>query len=286
MTSFERNIDCVASGEGRYRFNFDDAFLGAAGMFGGLTLAACCECATRHVSGPELRLRSVSAVFVNSVKPGPCEAGVHEIRRGRSVIHVGTSLQNTNGEPAVEALAVFGRDRPGFAFLDKTPPDVPPADQSPLFDAPPGGGSNPPLPLWAAQPMWKSIERRVAIGHQYWERDWTSTGSLAGMWLRYDEMPRLKDETVHPLAVLALTDMAGEAISEKVGPDAPEWGMASLDHNAHLLAPTRSKWLLLICRAPHAADGYVSVETEVWDQDGHLVAVGSQKIVVTIFDSQ
>ena len=90
------------------------------------------------------------------------------------------------------------------------------------------------------------------------------------------------DGTLDPLAVLTLCDTMPMAVGERTGPVQFEWQVVSVDLTVHLLAEPRSEWILGVNRARYAGDGYVSVENELWDQEGHLVAYGTEVQVVQI----
>jgi len=45
----------------------------------------------------------------------------------------------------------------------------------------------------------------------------------------------------------------------------------------------RSDWLLARNRARRAADGYASLEVEIWDPETGLVAYGTQTMIFTFF---
>lgn len=282
MTPFERNLQCQSLGGGRYRFEFDGSMVGASGMFGGLTLAATVQAAVLEANDPELHVRSASTVYVSSVKPGPHAATVRVIRRGRSMAQLAVSLLDEEGKPAVDSLIIMGRDRAAFSYLDRTPPDVPNPGDCPSFFDPPLDRDAPERPIWANQPMWDCLERRVGIGNRYWEPYGDSDSSTAAMWLRYREMPRLEDGRIHPLAILSLTDMAGEAISRKSDSANQDWLLASLDHFVQWFEDTRSDWVLLVCRSGHASDGFAATDVELWDEDRNLLALASQTALINM----
>lgn len=247
-----------------------------------MALAASLHAALSEVGDPAFCVRSASTLFITPLPPGPATAHVRLLRKGRSVAHVAVSLTRNGSQPVLETIAVLGRDRAGFTFTDRVMPDVPAPDACPSFVEPPADGPAPPLPPFAVTPMWDVMERRVAIGHRCWERDWEPAGSFGAAWLRFRETPRDAHGAFTLLPALALTDMAGEAVSHQVGPNAPDWGMVSTDHCVHAFAPPQSEWLLLAFRANRGANGFVSVATEMWDQQGELVAVSTQVILLML----
>ncbi len=277
-TPFSRNIASRAMSGGDYALAFDDTFRGVAGQFGGLALAASLQVAADELDDPSLLVRSASCVFVAPVPVGEVSARVAILRRGRSVAHISVALRSDDDRPLLHTIAVLGRTRPGFAFTARRRPDVPAPDACPSFLAPPPHGETPPPPPWTTTPFWQSVDRRIAAGHHWWERGWQGGNSTGALWLRLREPP--PDEAARRLVAMAFTDMAGQSIAEYIGPEAPPWGMVSTDHTAHALACPRSDWLLVSFRANRAADGFVSVATEVWDETGELVALGTQVVLL------
>ena len=53
------------------------------------------------------------------------------------------------------------------------------------------------------------------------------------------------------------------------------------DITVHVVGTARSEWLLARNRARRAADGYASLEVELWDPDAGLVAYGTQTMIFT-----
>ena len=101
---------------------------------------------------------------------------------------------------------------------------------------------------------------------------------------RFDETPQLDDGTVDPLALVALCDMMPGAVAERMGlPIEHDWYGPSADITVHVVGTARSEWLLARNRARRAADGYASLEVELWDPVTGLVAYGTQTMIFTFF---
>ena len=112
------------------------------------------------------------------------------------------------------------------------------------------------------------------------------TTSERGQYQRFDEPPHLPDGTVDPLALVVLSDMMPGSVAERLGnPIEHAWYGPSADLTVHLLGTARSEWLYSRTRARQAADGYASIENEIWDPEVGLVAYGTQTMIFTFSDT-
>jgi acyl-CoA thioesterase len=176
--------------------------------------------------------------------------------------------------------AVFGRAREGVEFTDLVRPDVPaPADCPSFRDPPPPG-----MPVWAPMPFWTRVEGRPALGLPPWDDESPRSSSLQAIWQAFDEPPLGADGTLDPFAVVALADTMPGAVTQKTGPTERPWFGPSVDLTVHLFAPARGRWLLCANRARHAGGGYASVDMELWDEAGTLVAYATQAMFFTFLD--
>lgn len=71
------------------------------------------------------------------------------------------------------------------------------------------------------------------------------------------------------------------AVRELLGPQIEPWFAPSADLTVHLGAPLRTEWLLAHDRARWAQDGWASVETVLWDEEGTLVGFATQMMIFT-----
>ena len=72
------------------------------------------------------------------------------------------------------------------------------------------------------------------------------------------------------------------AVAQRLGqPIDHDWYGPSADLTVHITGTARSEYLLTRNFARHAADGYASVEIELWDPTEGLVAYGTQTMVFT-----
>jgi acyl-CoA thioesterase len=241
---------------------------------GGLVTSVAVRAMLAELATPAQRLRSVTTVFAAPVVAGPVEIDVTVLRRGRSLSQVQAVLRNAGETAGHTSIAVFGSVRPGFEFVDLTPPVVPPPEASYSFRDPPPPGFERRVPF----PYWDHVEGRVAVGHAPWE-EWVPTSSERAYWYRFDEPPLTDDGLLDPCAVVTLCDTMPGAIGERMGPGMPFWLPPSADLTVHLFAPAGPGWLLSHNRARWAGDGYASVEMTLWDLTHGLVAYATQMML-------
>lgn len=263
---------------GRYQALLSDHWNAPFVPQGGLVSAITARAMELELDAPTQRLRSLTTVFAAQVSQGQIEIDASVLRRGRSMSQVTATLRNVDADAGHTSVAVFGGPRDGFEFTDLTYPDVPPPEECPSFREP-APAEFPPIPMT----FWEHVEGRPAIGHAPWD-DYEPTTSERAYWYRFDEPPMLDDGRLDPLALVTLCDTMPGAVSERMGPGFPMWIPPSADFTVHLLGDARSEWILARNRARHAGDGYASVEMELWDPAGRLVAYATQMMFFTFPD--
>jgi acyl-CoA thioesterase len=222
-----------------------------------------------EIGKPDQRLRTMTAMFAAPVLPSPAEIDVTVLRSGRSSSNCSATLRSDGKAAGLSAVAFFGAPRPALEFVDLTMPDVPPPEAcARLRDTSRDIGN-----------FWYQVDERRALGHER-DEQYVPTTSECAFWYRFDEPPMLADGTLDPLAVLTLCDTMPMAVYERTGPSDVDWEVVSLDLTVHLLAEARSEWILGVNRARYGGDGYVSVENELWDLEGGLVAYATEAQVV------
>jgi acyl-CoA thioesterase len=248
---------------------------------GGTATALVAATMGRELAEPTQRLRTISAFFASPVGPGSAELDVSVLRRGRSVSHVMAFLRNVGSTTGLSAMAAFGVERPSFEFTDITMPEVPgPAAARSMrvgMDT---------VPTERRNPYWEpgGVEVRQAIGSTSSE-DWLPRSTVAA-WYRFDEAPMRSDGVLDPLAVVALCDVMPMAVSERMGWHrvVPRSVVVNVDLTVHLLADACSEWILGVNRAHAVGAGYASVQHELWDERGTLVAFATAVLVQSFPD--
>jgi acyl-CoA thioesterase len=270
------------SNPGRYHAHLPKTWSAPTVPWGGISLAATARAMQDAVPG-HMPLRSVSCVFVSPVEAGDVEIEVTLLRTGRTIAQVLATARTPGRDAGLTAVGVFGATRPGFEFTDVAPPEFPPTDALPSFRDPLPEDiefefDGDPFPLWV-----NHLEGKPVAGHPPWEH-YVPTGSERMTYQRFDETPRLADGTIDPLALVAVCDMMPGAVAERMGlPLEHDWYGPSADITVHVVGTARSDWLLARNRARRAADGYASLEVELWDPATGLVAYGTQTMIFTFF---
>ena len=274
---FARQLQLARDTErpGRYRTTIDPEWNCPLVPHGGLVTAVAARAMGRELGNPDQPLRSITAVFAGQVRPGPVEIDVAVLRRGRSMSQLTATLRNA-GEPAGNTtMAVFGRERPGFAFTDLPAPTAPPPERCPSFRDPVPG-----IEERLHFNFWDHVEGRHAVGHTPFD-EYEPTSSERMTWYRFEEPPYVDGGVLDPLALVTLCDTMPGAVRERMGNGGPYWLPPSADLTVHLLGEARSDWLLGRNRARHAGEGYASVELELWDPGHGLVAYATQLMFFT-----
>jgi acyl-CoA thioesterase len=244
---------------------------------GGVVTAVALRAMAAALDVPEQRLRSVTSVFVAQVRPGDLRIDVEVLRRGRSMSQVSAQIRNADADEGHRLLAVFGAERRGFEFTELQMPSVPPPEQCRGWrDFPPDIAAGPTFNFW------QHAESRIAVGHFPWE-DYEPTTSDRVYWYRFDEPPFVNG-VIDPLAVVALCDTMPGAVGELVGSGRDVWLPPSVDLTVHHFADTSSEWIIATNRADHAGDGYATLEIELWDPDGTLLACATQVCFFTFLE--
>ncbi len=260
---------------GRYRAEVSGDWNAPILPQGGVVAALGLRAMGEELGVPDQRLRSVSIVFAGKVPPGPVAIDVNVLRRGRSVSQLAATVRPTGAGAGLTVLAVFGSSRPGFAFTDLTAPQGDPLEIAPsIADRPES------YRTWT-KTVWDHVEYRLAKGHFPWSAPWQPGFSERIAWLRFHDTPRLEDGTVDPLALVSLCDFMPGAIVERMGPDCPFFLAPSMDLAVHLLTRSSSDWFLGRNRCRFAGEGYASLEMELWDPTGGLVAYATQVALLT-----
>lgn len=285
-TAFHRDstVTPTAGTPGRYHAHLPVSWAAPNVPQGGISLATTTRAMQEALPEP-MALRSVSCVFAAPVAAGDVEIDVTVLRAGRTVAQTLATMRTPGRDAGLTAIAVFGAPRPGYEFTDLEPPHFPPVDSLPSFRDPVPADvefefDRDPFPIWV-----EHLEGKPVIGHPPWE-PYVPTTSERGQYQRFDEPPHLPDGTVDPLALVLLCDMMPGAVAERLGnPIEHPWYGPSADLTVHLLGTARSEWLYSRTRARQAADGYASIENEIWDPEVGLVAYGTQTMIFTFSDT-
>lgn len=259
---------------GWYTATLDDAW-NFRTPSGGVLMTVALRAMQDALAEPGMRLVSANTHFCSPVPAGRLEIRVEILRHGRAAAQVRAQLSSTDVPgPGLEVSATFGRERPGIDVIDTEPPMVPPPEECrDMNEVRIVGGELRPR-------FFDNFETRLALGHLWWERDWTPGPARLARWFRYRVPQRLPDGYLDPLAIPPVADTMPPALIQKLGPDCEPFFAPSLDLTIHFLDPTRSEWLLVWTHARRARAGYASASAEIWGQDGALVAWATQTMML------
>jgi acyl-CoA thioesterase len=258
---------------GRYHLNLPDHWDYLLPS-GGMVMTAALRAAEAHVADPTLRLISATTIFASPIHPGRCVADVHVIRRGGSTAQVRVIFRHTqekDGEPGLELVATFSRDRKG--------PDVIgtafPATVKSLADAVSidDGASNNPHTRFR---FYHQLESRLAEGEPFWQPSFAAGPARYARWFRYKVPQRDAEGRFDRLAIAPLVDTMPTALHRAIGPGGYRFYAPSLDLTLYAVDDTLREWLLVSVTLRRAKGGIAIADAEVWDDESRLVAYGAQ----------
>jgi acyl-CoA thioesterase len=237
---------------------------------GGVVMACALRAASAELGDPTLRFASASTIFCTPIKNGPLVADVVVLRRGGSTAQVRVALRDGSGEPGLEMLATFLRDRKG--------PDVrclPFPRVRSFADSLPVDGRSRTSPHTLLR-FHQQFEYKVADGEQFWQPETAAGPARYARWTRYKIPQRDAAGSYDRLALLPLIDMMPVALHRAIGPGGYRFFAPSLDLTTYVIDDTAREWLLFTVTARRAKGGWAIADTDVWDDEGRYLAHGSQ----------
>ena len=236
-------------------------------------MTAALRAAAAHIGDPTFRHASSTTVFASPIHPGRCVADVHVIRRGNAAAQVRVTLrhvQEKDGEPGLELIATFMRDRKGPDVIGVPFPNVKPlADAASVED----GASNNPHTRFR---IYHQIETRLADGEPFWQPNFAAGPANYARWFRYRTPQRDADGRFDRLAIPPLIDTMPTALHRAIGPGGYRFYAPSLDLTVYTIDDTTREWLLVAVTMRRANGGWAIADAEVWDDEGKFVAYGTQ----------
>jgi acyl-CoA thioesterase len=242
---------------------------------GGVLMTVALRAMRAEVDDPALKLVSANTHFCSPVPAGPLEVRVEVLRHGGAAAQVRAALSSTTMPgPGLEVSATFVRERDGMDVIDAAPPVVPTPDEArPMRNVTPFDRSTIP-------PFFFNFETRLALGHEVGTRGWEPGAARLARWYRYKVPQARADGTLDPLAIPPIADTMPPALIQKLGPNHPPFFAPSLDLTIHFLEDTRREWLLTDVHAKRARAGYAHADVDIWDDQGRLVAVATQMMML------
>jgi acyl-CoA thioesterase len=241
---------------------------------GGMVMTAALRAAEAHIADRELRLASATTIFASPMHPGRCVADVHLIRRGGNTAQVRVILrhvQEKNGEPGLELIATFTRDRKGPDVIGTAFPahakSV--ADSVSIAD----GASNNPHTRFR---FYHQLECKLADGEPFWQPTFAEGPARYARWFRYQAPQRDAEGRFDRLAIPPLIDTMPTALHRAIGPGSYRFYAPSLDLTVYCVDDSAREWLLVSVTLRRAKAGIAVADAEVWDDEGRLIAYGAQ----------
>lgn len=240
---------------------------------GGVVMTAALRAAEAHIADLTLRLASATTIFASPIHPGRCIADVHVIRRGGSTAQVRVILRHTqekDGEPGLELVATFTRDRKGPDVIGVGFPAVKSVADSVSVD---DGASNNPHARFR---FYHQLECRLADGDPFWQPSFEAGPARYARWFRYKVPQRDAEGRLDRLAIPPIIDTMPTALHRAIGPGPYRFYAPSLDLTVYTVDDTLREWLLVSVTLRRAKAGWAIADAEVWDDEGTFVAYGAQ----------
>jgi acyl-CoA thioesterase len=237
---------------------------------GGVVMTCALRAAAAELGDPALRFASATTIFCTPIKNGPLVADVVVLRRGGSTAQLRVALRDGSGEPGLEMLATFMRDRKGPDVRGVAFPRVRSlADALPVEDASP---NNPHARLR----FHHQLEYKIADGERSWQAGEAAGPARYARWVRYKTPQRDAAGQLDRLALMPLIDMMPAALHRAIGPGNYRFFAPSLDLTTYVIDDTAREWLLVAVTARRARAGSAIADTDVWDDEGRYLAHGAQ----------
>lgn len=263
---FARVTEPTRLAHDRFSVDVPDGWQQGRGAFGGLVLAFLARSIEEALADSSRPLRSVTAHILRPLQPGAAEVAVEILRAGSGVTTAAARLWQA-GELVAHAVCAHGKGRVTYeAAHSLRVPDMPPwRERAPL----PGLGPVGPtfaqhFEYWPTGPLPFSGRSPDAVqeaaGWVRLRRPGRARGAACALALIDSYWPGFLASARAPRAAATLT-FAFEAMAELDGldPDAP------LFYRARILG---------------GRGGYAVEARELWGEDGGLVALNQQVLVV------
>ncbi len=250
--------------EGHYEIEIADTWQQGRGAFGGLVLAILVRAIRSQEPDADRPLRSLTAALPGPVQPGRVQLRVDALRSGSGVSTLAAQLLQ-GGEVQAHAVAVLGRTRV--------------TDRDRMLLSPPV------LSPWRQVPVAPIRAPLAPVFTQHCEFRPTHGLPFAGQpgnpptegWVRLLDLGPTWEEA----DVVATIDIYWPALLVTEPVPRP---MATIAFSLQLLHPPQqlcpSAPLYFRGQTLAARDGYVVEQRELWTEDGTLVAINEQTLVL------
>jgi acyl-CoA thioesterase len=237
---------------------------------GGVVMTCALRAAEAELGDAKLRFASATAMFCTPIKNGPLVADVVVLRRGGSTAQVRVALRDGSGEPGLELLATFMRERKGPDVRGVAFPRV-----KSLADAVPAENVTRRDPHTKLR-FHQQFDYKIADGERFWQQEFVAGPARYARWARYKVPQRDAEGRLDRLALPPLIDMMPAALHRAIGPGSYRFFAPSLDLTTYVIDDTTREWLLFAVTARRAKAGWAIADVDVWDDEGRYLAHGAQ----------
>jgi acyl-CoA thioesterase len=241
---------------------------------GGVVMTCALRAAVAELGDPALRFASATTIFCTPIRNGALVLDAFVLRRGGTTAQIRVALRDSSGEPGLEVLATFMRERRGPDVRGVAFPRVRSLADALAVD---NVSRNSPHTLLR---FHQQFEYKIADGDRFWQPDEAAGPARYARWARYRTPQRDAAGRLDRLALMPLIDMMPAALHRAIGPGSYRFFAPSLDLTAYIIDDTSREWLLFAVTARRAKAGWAVADTDVWDDEGHYLGHGSQAMYI------
>jgi acyl-CoA thioesterase len=242
---------------------------------GGVLMTCALRAAVAELGDPALRFASATTIFCTPISNGPLVLDAFVLRRGGTTAQIRVALRDRSGQPGLEVLATFIRERKGPDVRGVAFPRVRSlADALPVDE---GASRNHPH---VRLRFHQQFDFKIADGERFWQPDDAAGPARYARWVRYKTPQRDAAGRFDRLALMPPIDMMPAALHRAIGPGSYRFFAPSLDLTAYVIDDTAREWLLFAVTARRAKAGWAIADTDVWDDEGRYLGHGSQAMYI------
>jgi len=263
---FDRGIAVEQSGSGEYSAHLDAGWVVGGGVNGGYALAVIGNAIRAELSADgQPDPVSVSAYYLSPTAPGPGVVRVRRVRTGGRRSTVAASLVQQHEGREVERITVLAV----YGDLDRMPTEVqreiPPPELPALEEC--VEARHAPEEVRRIAPLLERFGTRIDPAYAGWAVGKPSRSGIIQGWFKLAD-----DRPLDPIALLMVVD-ALPPVTFDLG--LPGWA-PTLELTAHVRARPAAGWAIVRHATRNISGGQFEEDCEVWDSEGHLVAMSRQ----------
>lgn len=270
----------VAGVAGRYVVEVDDGWR-VLHVFGGMTKALALAAARRELDRADLDFVTAQATYVAPVSAGTVAVQAEVVRSGRRGAQVRVALWSTDdpGGPVGGDLLVdvvlgrFDDDAPRLEGVAMPSDARRPADGIAREDI--------ARSRFVDVPFHRQTEWRLTVGSMDLEAPADEPRSIS--WFRFHRSPLRPDGAWDPAAIAVPGDILGPAVGRGLGQKG-RYFVITLQLSIQWFAPLRTEWVCQHSTVSRGAGGFATGVSELWSEDGELVALATQCAMLRPFE--